>query len=142
MPIGTPSLAESAKAVPTVSLTQAVHFPHAKGQDAVVGSGQYLREVAEKSGLTLTPVEDKKPIVIVQSRRFCENTSRTLHAGERKGTSSGAPVTERESHRRRGITEWGHIMRCTSRTCSSSTGQCPKAGGNLGTLPAAKTVAN
>ena len=56
MPIGTPSLAESAKAVSTVSLTQVVHFPYAKGQDVVVDSGQYLREVAEKSGLKLTPV--------------------------------------------------------------------------------------
>jgi hypothetical protein len=45
-------------------------------------------------------VEDKKPIVILKSRRSCENTSRSLHAGEQKGTSSGTPVAERESHLR------------------------------------------
>jgi hypothetical protein len=110
MPIGIPSLAGSAKAVPTVSLTQALHFTDAKSQDVVVGPGQYLRGVAGKSGLKLTPVEDKKPIVIVQSRRSCENTSRTLHAGERKGTSFGAPVAERKSHRRRGVTSCAVLL--------------------------------
>lgn len=66
MLVGTSAWAADVKpsSAPTVSLMQAVPFTDAKGQDVVVGSGQYPREVAGKSGLKLTPVGSKKPIVV------------------------------------------------------------------------------
>ena len=82
-----PALAEEAKAVPTVSLTQAVHFTNAKGQGVVVGPGQYRIKVAGKSGLKLTPVDGKTPIVIEG------------HAGPVKVPAAlSVPVNENEHH--------------------------------------------
>jgi len=64
--IGTPAWASNSKTTPTptVSLTQAVHFMDAKGQDLVVGPGEYRVEAAGKSGLKLTSADGKEPIVI------------------------------------------------------------------------------
>ena len=64
--IGTPAWAADSKTTPTptVSLTQAVHFMDAKGQDLVVGPGEFRVEAAGKSGLKLTPADGKEPIII------------------------------------------------------------------------------
>jgi hypothetical protein len=49
---------------PMVTLTQAVHFFDAKGQDLVVGPGDYHVAVAGTSGLTLTPSDGTAPVTI------------------------------------------------------------------------------
>jgi len=64
MLMGAPAWAADSNASPTVSLTQTVHFLDAKGQDRVVGPGEFRVEAAGKSGLKLTPADGKEPIVI------------------------------------------------------------------------------
>jgi len=87
MLMGAPAWAADSNASPTVSLTQAVHFMDAKGQDLVVGPGEYRVEAAGKSGLTLTPADGKEPIII-QGQAGSVKTPAAL----------SVPVNENEHH--------------------------------------------